>query len=82
MFFFYLYRSVFLGYQAILCGSSDVVVCGGQESMSQAPHVALVRPGVKLGNMTLSDTILQDGLVDTIHNIHMGVTGIHQIFCI
>lgn len=59
-----------------MCGLSNVVVCGGQESMSQAPHIACVRPGIKMGNMTLSDTLLHDGLIDAMHNIHVGVTGV------
>jgi len=67
-------RAVALGYQAILNGDSDVVVAGGQESMSQAPHCAHLRGGVKMGNFEMVDTMIKDGLWDAFHGYHMGNT--------
>lgn len=63
-----------LGYQAIRCGDSHIVICGGQESMSLAPHVMHLRQGTKMGAATMTDTMVHDGLTDAFHNIHMGVT--------
>jgi acetyl-CoA C-acetyltransferase len=67
-------RAVALGYQAILNGDSDVVVAGGQESMSQAPHVAHLRNGTKMGNLEMVDTMIKDGLWDAFNGYHMGTT--------
>ena len=67
-------RAVALGYQAILNGDSDIVVAGGQESMSVAPHCAYLRSGVKMGELKLVDTMLKDGLIDAFHGYHMGNT--------
>src|ERR1700760_1122724 len=67
-------RSVALGYQAILNGDSDVVVAGGQESMSLAPHCAHLRGGVKMGNFEMVDTMIKDGLWDAFNGYHMGNT--------
>lgn len=67
-------KSVALGYQAILNGDSSVVVAGGQESMSQAQHVAHLRNGTKMGSVEFLDTMLRDGLLDAFHGYHMGVT--------
>src|SRR5215813_746574 len=67
-------RAVALGYQAILNGDSDIVVAGGQESMSMAPHAAHLRNGTKMGGLEFVDTMLKDGLTDAFHNIHMGIT--------
>ena len=67
-------RAVALGYQAILNGDASVVVAGGQESMSQAPHAAYLRGGQKMGNLEFIDTMLKDGLIDAFHGYHMGVT--------
>jgi len=67
-------RAVALGYQAILNGDSDVVVAGGQESMSRAPHCAHLRDGKKMGGLEFTDTMLQDGLIDAFHGYHMGQT--------
>lgn len=69
-----------LGAQAVQLGSASVVVCGGQESMSRVPHAMLVRPGIKMGNGTLVDTLIQDGLTDAFNHYHMGVTG--NIICV
>jgi acetyl-CoA C-acetyltransferase len=67
-------RAVALGYQAILNGDSDVVVAGGQESMSMAPHCAHLRGGVKMGNFEFVDTMIKDGLWDAFNGYHMGNT--------
>jgi acetyl-CoA C-acetyltransferase len=67
-------RSVALGYQAIVNGDSDIVVAGGQESMSQAPHCAHIRNGVKMGSLEFLDTMLKDGLWDAFNGYHMGNT--------
>jgi acetyl-CoA C-acetyltransferase len=67
-------RAVALGYQAILNGDASVVVAGGQESMSQAPHAAYLRAGQKMGGLEFTDTMLKDGLWDAFHGYHMGVT--------
>jgi acetyl-CoA C-acetyltransferase len=67
-------RAVALGYQAILNGDSDIVVAGGQESMSQAPHVAHLRNGTKMGSLEMVDTMIKDGLWDAFNGYHMGTT--------
>ena len=67
-------RTVALGYQAILNGDSDIVVAGGQESMSMAPHCAHLRNGVKMGNYEMIDTMIKDGLWDAFNGYHMGNT--------
>jgi len=65
--------SVALAAQTIRSGEADVILCGGTESMSNAPYL-LDRAGGKLGDRTLADAILRDALVDTFHLEHMGVT--------
>jgi acetyl-CoA C-acetyltransferase len=67
-------RAVALGYQAILNGDSDIVVAGGQESMSMAPHCAHLRSGVKMGDFAMVDTMIKDGLWDAFNGYHMGTT--------
>ena len=67
-------RAVALGYQAILNGDSDIVVAGGQESMSMAPHCAHLRSGVKMGDFQMVDTMIKDGLWDAFNGYHMGTT--------
>jgi acetyl-CoA C-acetyltransferase len=67
-------RAVALGFQAILNGDSDIVVAGGQESMSMAPHAAHLRNGVKMGDYTMIDTMIKDGLWDAFNGYHMGTT--------
>jgi acetyl-CoA C-acetyltransferase len=67
-------RTVALGYQAILNGDSAVVVAGGQESMSMAPHCQHLRNGVKMGNFEMVDTMIKDGLWDAFNGYHMGNT--------
>jgi len=67
-------RAVALGYQAIVNGDSAVVVAGGQESMSRAPHCIHLRNGTKMGSAELIDTMLRDGLMDVFNGYHMGNT--------
>jgi acetyl-CoA C-acetyltransferase len=67
-------RSVALGFQAIRTGDSAIVVAGGQESMSQAPHAIHIRKGTKFGNSALVDTMIKDGLWDAFNDYHMGQT--------
>ncbi len=67
-------RSVALGTQAIKNGDASVVVTGGQESMSQAPHCAHLRNGQKMGDMKFIDTMIKDGLWDAFNGYHMGQT--------
>ena len=67
-------RAVALGAQQIMDGSSSIVVAGGQESMSQAPHVMHLREGVKMGDAKLIDTMIKDGLWDAFNGYHMGNT--------
>jgi len=67
-------RAVALGYQAILNGDSTIVVAGGQESMSMAPHCGHLRNGVKMGNYEMVDTMIKDGLWDAFNGYHMGTT--------
>jgi acetyl-CoA C-acetyltransferase len=67
-------RAVALGYQAIRLGDSEIVVAGGQESMSQAPHVAHLRNGTKMGDLQLVDSMIKDGLWDAFNGYHMGNT--------
>lgn len=67
-------RAVALGYQAILNGDSNIVVAGGQESMSMAPHCQHLRNGVKMGSVELVDTMIKDGLWDAFNGYHMGTT--------
>src|SRR5919112_1389276 len=65
-------RAVALGYQAILNGDSEIVVAGGQESMSMAPHAAYLRSGQKMGSLEMVDTMIKDGLWDAFNGYHMG----------
>jgi acetyl-CoA C-acetyltransferase len=67
-------RSVALGAQAIACGDASIVIAGGQESMSQSPHAVHMRNGTKMGNASLTDTMITDGLWDCFGNYHMGTT--------
>src|SRR6188508_3857623 len=67
-------RAVALGYQAIANGDSDIVVAGGQESMSMAPHCQHLRNGVKMGDYSMVDTMIKDGLWDAFNGYHMGNT--------
>ncbi len=67
-------RAVALGLQQISNGDAKVIIAGGQESMSLAPHAAYLRSGVKMGEMKFQDTMLRDGLLDAFHGYHMGNT--------
>ena len=67
-------RAVALGAQQITDGSSSIVVAGGQENMSMAPHVAHMRDGTKMGDMKFIDSMLKDGLIDAFNGYHMGNT--------
>jgi acetyl-CoA C-acetyltransferase len=67
-------RAVALGFQSIRNGDSAIVVAGGQESMSQAPHSVLMRKAAKAGNAELIDTMIKDGLWDAFNDYHMGQT--------
>ncbi|PHZ85517.1 acetyl-CoA C-acetyltransferase [Paremcibacter congregatus] len=67
-------RAVALGYQAIVCGDADIIIAGGQESMSQAQHSAHLRGGIKMGSAEFKDTMLWDALTDVFNNTHMGIT--------
>ena len=67
-------RAVALGAQQIAAGDAAVVVAGGQESMSQAPHAAQLRNGQKMGDLAFVDTMIKDGLWDAFHGYHMGQT--------
>jgi len=67
-------RSVALGLQQIANGDAKVIVAGGMESMSMAPHLAYMRAGTKMGDIKFMDSMLKDGLFDAFHGYHMGVT--------
>jgi len=67
-------RAVALGAQQIAMGDADIVVAGGQESMSQAPHAAHLRNGTKMGNLNMVDTMIKDGLWEAFNDYHMGAT--------
>ena len=67
-------RSVASGFQSIRSGDSKIVIAGGQENMSLAPHAINLREGKKLGDAEIIDTMIKDGLWDAFHGYHMGVT--------
>tara|TARA_E500000178_G_scaffold2389_1_gene2568 strand:- start:178 stop:1350 length:1173 start_codon:yes stop_codon:yes gene_type:complete len=67
-------RSIASGFQSIKSGDSNIIIAGGQESMSLAPHAIHLRDGKKLGDTKLTDTMIKDGLWDAFHGYHMGVT--------
>jgi acetyl-CoA C-acetyltransferase len=67
-------RSVAMAAQAIRNGDSDIVVAGGQENMSLAPHAAYLRSGTKMGSLEMIDTMIKDGLWDAFNGYHMGTT--------
>ena len=67
-------RAVAIGMQQIANGDADIIVAGGQESMSMAPHAQHLRGGSKMGDVKLVDTMLKDGLMDAFHGYHMGNT--------
>jgi acetyl-CoA C-acetyltransferase len=67
-------RAIALGAQALALGDAHIVIAGGQESMSLAPHVAHLRTGQKMGDMSFTDSMIKDGLIDAFNNYHMGIT--------
>ncbi|WP_029937372.1 acetyl-CoA C-acetyltransferase [Sphingomonas sp. UNC305MFCol5.2] len=67
-------RAVALAYQAIATGDATIVVAGGQESMSMSTHAQSLRPGTKMGDLSLVDTMIKDGLTDVFNGYHMGIT--------
>jgi acetyl-CoA C-acetyltransferase len=67
-------RAVALGMQQIIAGDADIVIAGGMESMSMAPHCQHLRAGVKMGDFKMIDTMIKDGLTDAFHGYHMGIT--------
>jgi acetyl-CoA C-acetyltransferase len=67
-------RAVALGYQAIRNGDAAIVVAGGQESMSLSAHAQSLRAGTKMGDLSLVDTMIRDGLTDVFNGYHMGIT--------
>ncbi|HEY5082591.1 MAG TPA: acetyl-CoA C-acetyltransferase [Bauldia sp.] len=67
-------RAVALGMQQIANGDAGIIIAGGQESMSMAPHAAHLRNGTKMGDLAMVDTMMKDGLVDAFHGYAMGVT--------
>lgn len=67
-------RAVALGMQQIALGDAKIIVAGGQESMSMAPHCGHLRGGVKMGDFKMIDTMIKDGLTDAFYGYHMGIT--------
>ena len=67
-------RSVASGFQSLKAGDSKIIIAGGQENMSLAPHAVFLREGKKLGDLEMTDTMIKDGLWDAFHGYHMGVT--------
>ena len=67
-------RAVALGLQQIATGDANIIVAGGMESMSKAPHAQFLRDGVKMGDYQMIDTMIRDGLWDAFNGYHMGTT--------
>jgi len=67
-------RAVALGMQQIALGDAKIIIAGGQESMSMAPHAAHLRGGTKMGDTKMIDTMIKDGLTDAFYGYHMGIT--------
>ena len=67
-------RSIASAYQSIKSGDSKIIIAGGQENMSLAPHAIFLREGKKLGDAEIIDTMIKDGLWDAFHGYHMGIT--------
>ncbi|EKF42049.1 acetyl-CoA acetyltransferase [Nitratireductor indicus C115] len=67
-------RTIAIGMQQIATGDADIIIAGGQESMSLSPHCAHLRSGVKMGDYSLIDTMIRDGLWDAFNGYHMGIT--------
>ena len=69
-------RSIASGFQSIKSQDSKIVIAGGHENMSLAPHAIHLRDGKKLGDTELIDTMIKDGLWDAFHGYHMGITAV------
>ncbi|MCK5425909.1 MAG: acetyl-CoA C-acetyltransferase [Emcibacter sp.] len=67
-------RTVAMGFQAIQCGDADIIIAGGQESMSQSQHSSYLRGGYKMGSAEFKDTMIWDALTDVFGGTHMGIT--------
>ncbi|MBA15258.1 MAG: acetyl-CoA C-acyltransferase [Sphingomonas sp.] len=67
-------RAVALAYQAVATGDATIVVAGGQENMSMSAHAQMLRAGTKMGDVSLIDTMIKDGLTDVFNGYHMGIT--------
>ncbi|WP_295811917.1 acetyl-CoA C-acetyltransferase [uncultured Nitratireductor sp.] len=67
-------RTIAIGMQQIATGDADIIVAGGQESMTLSPHCAYLRAGVKMGDYSMIDTMIRDGLWDAFNGYHMGIT--------
>ena len=67
-------KAVQMAAQAIKSGDADIVIAGGQESMSKSPHIVHIRDGVKMGDSKMLDTMVHDGLTDSYNHYHMGIT--------
>jgi acetyl-CoA C-acetyltransferase len=67
-------RAVVVGYQQLKAGDATIIVAGGQENMTLSPHAQYLRSGVKMGDVSFSDTMIKDGLTDVFNQYHMGVT--------
>ncbi|NDB84073.1 MAG: acetyl-CoA C-acetyltransferase [Alphaproteobacteria bacterium] len=67
-------KAIALGFNSIAMGQADLIIAGGQESMSNSPHGAFIRKGAKMGEINLVDYMLKDGLIDAFNNYHMGIT--------
>ncbi|EGZ45493.1 acetyl-CoA C-acetyltransferase [Neisseria wadsworthii] len=67
-------KAVQMAAQAVACGDAEIVIAGGQESMSQSPHFIHMRGGIKMGNGELTDSMVFDGLTDIYNRYHMGIT--------
>ncbi|KZL26103.1 MULTISPECIES: acetyl-CoA C-acetyltransferase [unclassified Pseudovibrio] len=67
-------RAVAMGMQQIQSGDADIIVAGGQENMTLSPHCQSLRAGVKMGDYSMTDTMLKDGLIDAFQGYHMGIT--------
>lgn len=67
-------KAVQMAAQAVACGDAEIVIAGGQESMSQSPHYIHLRNGIKMGNGELADSMVSDGLTDVYNKYHMGIT--------
>ncbi|WP_107855247.1 acetyl-CoA C-acetyltransferase [Neisseria weaveri] len=67
-------KAVQMAAQAVACGDAEIVIAGGQESMSQSPHFVRMRSGIKMGDAGLTDSMVSDGLTDVYHQYHMGIT--------